>query len=482
MTAAPSVSNSITVRLELPGRATAVSELSSAIEAAGGLVSGLDVTASGHDRLRVDVTVMTRGEDHANEVVAAMRAVHGVEIGKVSDRTFLVHLGGKLEVVPKLPIRNRDDLSLIYTPGVARICLAIVENPEDARRLTIKRNTVAVVTDGSAVLGLGNIGPLAAMPVMEGKAALFKRFADVDAFPICLDTQDVDEIVAVVKAISPGFAGINLEDISAPRCFEVEKRLRDELDIPVFHDDQHGTAIVTLAALINALRVVNKKIEDISIVMSGAGAAGTAILKLLIDAGAKDVIVCDRRGVVWSGREDLATRGGELTWIAEHTNPRGIRGTLKEAIAGADVFIGVSAAGLLDGDDIATMAKDSIVFAMANPDPEVDPNEASKHATVVATGRSDFANQINNVLAFPGVFRGLLDARSTSIPDGVLLAAAQALAKTVSDDELNAAYIVPSVFHADVTKVVAAAVAEAATKAGTGRPRSADLEPQTSLA
>ncbi|MFL6101277.1 MAG: NAD-dependent malic enzyme [Actinomycetales bacterium] len=482
MTAAPSVSNSITVRLELPGRATAVSELSTAIEASGGLVSGLDVTASGHDRLRIDVTIMTRGGDHATEVVEAMRAVQGVEIGKVSDRTFLVHLGGKLEVVPKLPIRNRDDLSLIYTPGVARVCLAIAENPEDARRLTIKRNTVAVVTDGSAVLGLGNIGPLAAMPVMEGKAALFKRFADIDAFPICLDTQDVDEIVSVVKAISPGFAGINLEDISAPRCFEVERRLRDELDIPVFHDDQHGTAIVTLAALINALRVVDKKIGDISIVMSGAGAAGTAILKLLADAGARDVIVCDRRGVVCIEREDLAQRGGELTWIAEHTNPRGIRGSLKEALVGADVFIGVSAGGLLDGEDIAKMAKDAIVFAMANPEPEVDPNEASKYATVVATGRSDFANQINNVLAFPGVFRGLLDARSKSIPDQVLLAAAQALAKTVSDSELNAAYIVPSVFHADVTKVVAAAVADAAVRAGAGQAKVTDLEPQASLA
>jgi malate dehydrogenase (oxaloacetate-decarboxylating) len=465
MTVAPSVSNSITVRLELPGRPTAVSELSTVIERAGGLVSGLDVTASGHDRLRIDVTIMTRSVEHADEIVADMRAVDGVEIGKVSDRTFLVHLGGKLEVVPKLPIRNRDDLSLIYTPGVARICLAIAANPEDARRLTIKRNTVAVVTDGSAVLGLGNIGPLAAMPVMEGKAALFKRFADIDAFPICLDTQDVDEIVAVVKAISPGFAGINLEDISAPRCFEVEKRLRDELDIPVFHDDQHGTAIVTLAALTNALRVVGKKMADIRIVMSGAGAAGTAILKLLMDAGARDIVVCDSRGVVCSEREDLAARGGELAWIAEHTNPRGVRGTLKEAVVGSDVFIGVSAPGILDGNDIEAMAKDSIVFAMANPDPEVDPAEASRHAAVVATGRSDFANQINNVLAFPGVFRGLLDARSTSIPDEVLLAAANALAGTVSDDELNAAYIVPSVFHPDVSKVVAAAVHAAATKA-----------------
>jgi malate dehydrogenase (oxaloacetate-decarboxylating) len=466
MTAAPSVSNSITVRLELPGRPTAVSELSTLIERAGGLVSGLDVTASGHQRLRVDVTIMTRSVQHADEIVAAMRELHGVEIGKVSDRTFLVHLGGKLEIVPKVPIRNRDDLSLIYTPGVARICMAIAENPEDARRLTIKRNTVAVVTDGSAVLGLGNIGPLAAMPVMEGKAALFKRFADIDAFPICLDTQDVDEIVAAVKAISPGFAGINLEDISAPRCFEVERQLREVLDIPVFHDDQHGTAIVTVAALTNALKVVGKQIADVRIVMAGAGAAGTAILKLLTDAGATDVVVCDRKGVATPDREDIAARpGSELAWVAAHTNPRRVSGTLKEAVVGSDVFIGVSGPGILDGSDIAKMADGAIVFAMANPDPEVDPNEAAKYATVVATGRSDFPNQINNVLAFPGVFRGLLDARSKSIPDEVLLAAAQALAGVVADEELNAAYIVPSVFHPDVTKVVAAAVHAAATKA-----------------
>jgi malate dehydrogenase (oxaloacetate-decarboxylating) len=466
MTAAPSVSNSITVRLELPGRPTAVSELSTLIERAGGLVSGLDVTASGHQRLRVDVTIMTRSVQHADEIVAAMRELHGVEIGKVSDRTFLVHLGGKLEIVSKVPIRNRDDLSLIYTPGVARICMAIAENPEDARRLTIKRNTVAVVTDGSAVLGLGNIGPLAAMPVMEGKAALFKRFAGIDAFPICLDTQDVDEIVAAVKAISPGFAGINLEDISAPRCFEVERQLRDVLDIPVFHDDQHGTAIVTVAALTNALKVVGKQIGDVRIVMSGAGAAGTAILKLLTDAGATDVVVCDRKGVATPDRPDIAERpGSELSWVAAHTNPRQVSGTLKEAVVGSDVFIGVSGPGILDGSDIAKMADGAIVFAMANPDPEVDPNEAAQHATVVATGRSDFPNQINNVLAFPGVFRGLLDARSKSIPDEVLLAAAQALAGVVADEELNAAYIVPSVFHPDVTKVVAAAVQAAATKA-----------------
>ncbi|GAA3592300.1 NAD-dependent malic enzyme [Kineosporia mesophila] len=459
MPSAPSVSSSITVRLELPARSTAVSELTHAIEHAGAIVTALDVTASGVDRLQVDVTCATRGGDHVPEVIASLRSLSGVTIGKVSDRTFLMHLGGKLRIESKVPIRNRDDLSLIYTPGVARVCQAIAENPEDARRLTIKRNTVAVVTDGSAVLGLGNLGPLAAMPVMEGKAALFKRFADIDAFPICLDTQDVDEIVETVIRIAPVFAGINLEDISAPRCFQVEERLREALDIPVFHDDQHGTAIVTLAALTNALKVVHKEISQVRIVMSGAGAAGTAILKLLLAAGAQDVVVCDIEGVVHPARTGLPE---SLHWTAKNTNPRGITGSLKEALAGSDVFVGVSAPGILTGDDIATMATDAVVFAMANPVPEVDPLEASQHATVVATGRSDFANQINNVLAFPGVFRGLLDAQSKVITTDLLLAAARALAGVVTDSERNAAYIVPSVFHPDVSAVVAAAVHEAA--------------------
>jgi malate dehydrogenase (oxaloacetate-decarboxylating) len=459
MSAAPSVSNSITVRLTLPARATAVSELTGVIEKGGGLVTGLDVTASGSDRLRVDVTAAARDTDHADELVEAMRGVHGVEIGKVSDRTFLAHLGGKLKIESKVPIRNRDDLSLIYTPGVARVCLAIAENPADARRLTIKRNMVAVVTDGSAVLGLGNIGPLAALPVMEGKAALFKRFADIDAFPICLDTQDTEEIIRTVKAISPVFAGINLEDISAPRCFEIERRLRDELDIPVFHDDQHGTAIVTLAALRNALRVVGKDLSECRVVMSGAGAAGTAILKLLLKAGATDVVVADQFGVLHADREDIASgQHPALAWSAANTNHRGVTGSLKDAIAGADVFVGVSAPGILTGDDIATMNEGAIVFAMANPEPEVDPIAAAQYAAVVATGRSDFANQINNVLVFPGVFRGLLDAASTSIDEDVMLAAAKALSEVVHPDELNAAYIIPSVFHPDVSKVVAAAV------------------------
>ena len=465
MPSAPSASYSITVRLELPARPTAVSELTTAAERDGGVVTALDVTASDANRVQVDVTIAARDTEHAEALVEAMRAVTGVEIGRVSDRTFLAHLGGKLTIESKVPIRNRDDLSLVYTPGVARVCLAIAANPADARRLTIKRNTVAVVTDGSAVLGLGNLGPLAALPVMEGKAALFKRFAGIDAFPICLDTQDTDEIVAAVKAIAPVFAGINLEDISAPRCFEIERRLRAELEIPVFHDDQHGTAIVVLAALTNALRVVGKQLPDVRIVMSGAGAAGTAILTLLLRAGADDVVVCDKDGVVEPTRPDVASDPtSALAGVAASTNPRGVTGTLRDALAGSDVFIGVSAPGILTGDDIATMGEDAVVFAMANPDPEVDPVAASAHAAVVATGRSDFANQINNVLAFPGVFRGLLDAQSRAIDVEVLLAAAQALAAVVTDDQLNAAYIVPSVFHPDVTKVVAAAVERAVTR------------------
>jgi malate dehydrogenase (oxaloacetate-decarboxylating) len=459
VTSIPSVSYSITVRLEVPAGGSAVSRLTTAVEQAGGVVTALDVTASGHERLRIDVTCAARDTAHADQLVAAMRVVEGVEIGKVSDRTFLMHLGGKISMETKHPIRNRDDLSMIYTPGVARVCLAIAENPEDARRLTIKRNSVAVVTDGSAVLGLGNIGPKAALPVMEGKAALFKRFAGIDAWPLCLDTQDVDSIVTIVKAIAPGFAGINLEDISAPRCFEIEARLRDELDIPVFHDDQHGTAVVVMAALLNALRVVGKDIGSVRLVLSGAGAAGTAILKLLIAAGVKDVIVADIAGVIHLSRHGLSP---ELRWIAENTNAAQYSGDLKGALAGADVFVGVSAPDILTGDDVATMADDAIVFALANPDPEVDPIAAKEHAAVVATGRSDYPNQINNVLVFPGVFRGLLDAHSGTVSMEMELAAAKALAGVVTDDELNANYIVPSVFHPEVHTMVAHAVRDAA--------------------
>ena len=469
MVATPSVSYSITVRLELPAGGTAVSQLTTVVEDAGGIVTALDVTASGHDKLRIDVTCAARDTTHAEQIVEALKGVEGVDVHKVSDRTFLMHLGGTIEMASKHPIRNRDDLSMVYTPGVARVCMAIAANPEDARRLTVKRNAVAVVTDGSAVLGLGNIGPAAALPVMEGKAALFKRFAGIDAWPICLDTQDVDEIVRTVQVLAPVFAGINLEDISAPRCFEIEKRLRGLLDIPVFHDDQHGTAIVVLASLTNALRVVGKKLSDVRIVMSGAGAAGSAVVKLILEAGAQNVVVADVDGVIHRGRSGL---NPSLQWIAEHTNADCFEGTLKEAMRGADVFVGVSAPNVLDGSDIAAMADDAIVFALANPDPEVDPAAARAHAAVVATGRSDYPNQINNVLAFPGFFRGLLDAHVHSIDSSLLVAAAHAIAASVSDDELNANYVIPSVFHEDVHKAVAAAVRDAAqrSRAAGGEP------------
>ncbi|WP_298331715.1 NAD-dependent malic enzyme [Haloactinopolyspora sp.] len=455
MVSVPSVSYSITVRLEVPAGGQAVSQLTAAVEKAGGLVTALDVTGSGHDRIQVDVTCAATSSGHAGELVTALRTVPGVVIGKVSDRTFLVHLGGKIEVKSKVPIRNRDDLSLIYTPGVARVSQALVDNPQDARRLTIKRNTVAVVTDGSAVLGLGNIGATAALPVMEGKAALFKRFAGIDAFPVCLDTQDTDEIIRTVEHIAPVFAGINLEDISAPRCFEIEARLRERLDIPVFHDDQHGTAIVVLAALYNALKVVGKDIGSVRVAMAGAGAAGHAIAQLLVAAGVSDLVACDLNGVIHRGRADLS---GVPTWYLDHSNPRGVDGALCDAVSGADVFIGVSAPNVLTAADVATMADDAIVFALANPEPEIDPHEAGEHAAVVATGRSDYPNQINNVLAFPGVFRGLLDAQSQSVTTEMLTAAAQALAGTVTDDELNPSYIIPSVFHSGVADAVAAAV------------------------
>src|SRR5580693_1356195 len=464
---APSVSYSITVRLEVPSRGRAVSDLTRVVEQSGGALTALDVIPFSHERLRVDLTCAARDTEHAEAIVQALSEIDGVLVSKVSDRTFLLHLGGKIETAVKIPLRNRDDLSMAYTPGVARVSMAIARNPEDVRRLTIKRNSVAVVTDGSAVLGLGNIGPYAAMPVMEGKAALFKRFAGIDAWPLCLDTQDTDEIVRTVQIIAPAYGGINLEDISAPRCFEVERRLRDLLDIPVFHDDQHGTAIVVLAALTNALRVVSKKLASVRIVMAGAGAAGTAVLKLLLGAGADAarITVADDQGAVHEKRPGL---NPSLRWIAENTNRDGYAGDLRGAVAGADVFIGLSAPHILGAQDIKTMAAHSIVFALANPDPEVDPDAASEYAAVVATGRSDYPNQINNVLAFPGVFRGLLDAQSRHITDAMLIAAAQALADVVSPDEIGPHYIIPSVFHPDVTSSVAAAVRDAAlSDAGT---------------
>ncbi|MCW2831275.1 MAG: NAD-dependent malic enzyme [Aeromicrobium sp.] len=468
---APSISYSITIRLEVPSGGSAISDLTTTVERAGGLVTALDVAASGADHLRIDLTCAASDTDHSARLVDSLRALDDVDVLKVSDRTFLMHLGGVIETATKHPLRNRDDLSMIYTPGVARICQAIAADKEDARRLTVKRNSVAVVSDGSAVLGLGNIGPYAALPVMEGKAALFKSFADIDAWPLVLDTQDVDQIVETVAAIAPGFAGINLEDISAPRCFEIEARLRERLDIPVFHDDQHGTAVVVLAALRNALKVVGEDLPQARIVLVGAGAAGSAVLRVLLHAGAVDVTVCDIQGVVHRGREGMDS---SLTWIAEHTNAAGRTGSLREVLPGADVFIGVSAPHLLSAEDVEAMAPGAIVFALANPDPEIEPAVARRHAAVVATGRSDYPNQINNVLAFPGIFRGLLDAQSHGISMDVLIAAAEAVAGAVSADELNANYVVPSVFHADVHQRVASAVRAAAIAADSQHPEHAD--------
>ena len=445
----------ITIRVEGKPEFQPVAEITTIITREGAMITALDVAESQIDNVVIDVTCDAIDQNHADKITAALTASPILNVRKVSDRTFLLHLGGKIEIQSKVPLKTRDDLSRAYTPGVARICQAIAKDPSDARRLTIKRNTVAVVTDGSAVLGLGNLGPAAALPVMEGKAALFKRFADVDAWPVCLDTQDVDEIVRTVQLIAPVYGGINLEDISAPRCFEVEARLRKLLDIPVFHDDQHGTAVVVLAALRNGLKLVNKKLSDCTIVLNGAGAAGTAIARLLKLAGAKEIIGFDSEGVINKKRKaDNEMR----KWFIEQCNTTQFDGTLSEAMKGADVFIGVSAPNVLKESDVASMAKGAIVFALANPDPEIDPVLARKHAAVVATGRSDQPNQINNVLAFPGIFRGLLDAGAKKITDELLVACAEAIASCVSDAQLNASFIVPSVFDQNVVKAVAAAV------------------------
>jgi malate dehydrogenase (oxaloacetate-decarboxylating) len=445
----------ITIRVEGSPDTNPVALATTVITGAGATITALDVVESLLDRVVIDITCDTIDAEHAEQITAAISVNSELTVRKVSDRTFLLHLGGKIEIASKVPLKTRDDLSRAYTPGVARICQAIVADPSDARRLTIKRNTVAVVTDGSAVLGLGNIGPAAALPVMEGKAALFKRFADVDAWPVCLDTQDVDEIVRTVQLIAPVYGGINLEDISAPRCFEVEARLRELLDIPVFHDDQHGTAIVVLAALRNALKLVKKDLSSVKIVLSGVGAAGNAIARLLTLNGASNIVGFNVNGVIHS---QMQSDDSMQQWFIEHSNPHNFKGSIGEAMAGADVFIGVSAPNVLTEADVASMAKGSIVFALANPDPEIDPAIARKYAAVVATGRSDQPNQINNVLAFPGIFRGLLDANAHKISDQMLVAAAEAIADCVSPDQLNTSFIVPSVFDPNVVKAVAAAV------------------------
>ena len=423
----------------------------------GGNIGAIDIVRPEPDALIRDITIFTHNPEHGEKLVEGLREIEDVEFINFSDRTFLAHLQGKIEINNRLPLSTRDDLSIAYTPGVARVCTEIHKNPENAYKLTIKGNTVAVVTDGTAVLGLGDIGPKAAMPVMEGKAMLFKQFADIDAWPICLDTTNTEEIISIVKALAPGFGGINLEDISAPRCFEIEERLRNELDIPVFHDDQHGTAVVTTAALINALKLVRKKPKDIKVVVSGAGAAGTACSKMIMHLGVKNLIGCDSKGAIHNQRTDI---NQSKRWFADNANPDQEQGSLKEVLKGADVFVGVSAPNILDAGDIRNMEKDAIVFAMANPDPEILPEDARPVAAVVATGRSDYPNQINNVLCFPGIFRGALDCRAKTITEEMKLAASHAIAETLDEQHLNPDYIIPTVFDKSVTPKIAAAIAE----------------------
>jgi malate dehydrogenase (oxaloacetate-decarboxylating) len=466
-TVAPSASYSLTVRVQIANRPGMLGRVALAIGEAGGDIGAVDLVDTTRDRVQRDITINARDSVHGQQIVNRLKQVAGVRVVNVSDRTFLMHLGGKIEIRNKVPIRTRDDLSMAYTPGVARVCLAIRDDRERAFSLTIKQNAVAVVTDGTAVLGLGDIGPEAALPVMEGKAMLFKEFANVDAFPICLGTKDVDKIVETVKIIAPGFGGINLEDIAAPRCFEVEERLRKEIDIPVFHDDQHGTAVVVLAALLNALRIVRKDLKRLRVVVTGVGAAGTATIKILLASGVRDIIGVDEHGPIYRGRSkgmDFMKR-----WVATSTNPRQVKGRLGDAMQRADVFIGLSVPGILGVKDIRRMARDPIVFAMANPVPEIQPEEAERHVRVMATGRSDYPNQINNVLCFPGFFRGLLTSRARTVNDEMKLAAAHALAACVGRAELSAEYIIPSVFNKNVATTVAEGVARAAHETGTAR-------------
>ena len=471
----PSSSFAFTARCRLQNLPGMLGRLTTEVGIAGGDLRAIDIVRFDQGSIVRELTVQARDSEHAHEIVRAMQAVDGVEVLEYSDRTFQLHAGGKIEVVGKIQIKTRDDLSMAYTPGVARVCRAIAEKPERARSLTIKRNCVAVVTDGSAVLGLGNLGPEGALPVMEGKAMLFKEFGGVDAFPICLNTQDVDEIVATVEHISPVFGGINLEDISAPRCFVIEERLQQSLDIPVFHDDQHGTAVVLMAALHNALRIVDKHLDQLKVVVSGTGAAGVACTKMLLAAGVREVIGVDRLGSIYSGREPMDD--GVKLWYAAHTNPGRIQGKLSDVIEGADVFLGVSAPGLLTESDVARMNPNPIVFALANPDPEIRPELVEGLAAVIATGRSDYPNQINNVLAFPGIFRGVLDSGASAITYPMKLAAAQAIADIVTPEELQPDYVIPSVFNRAVAPAVAAAVVAEAREAGLAHPREEPEDP-----
>ncbi len=438
--------------------------IAAAVGECGGNIGDIDVIRSSGNTIVREISVSARDSDHAHEIVDHVKATKGITIKQVADRVFLSHKGGKIEIRNKVPVTTRRDLSVVYTPGVARVCLAIDKDPDLAYSMTIKGNTVAVVSDGTAILGLGDLGPKAAMPVMEGKAMLFKAFGGVDAWPICLDTKDPDEIIAITKAIAPGFGGINLEDISAPRCFYIEEKLKKELDIPVFHDDQHGTAVVVLAAVLNATRIVKKDITDLKVVVLGVGAAGVACSKMLMAAGVKNIIGVDRAGIIHKGRTEGMNFMKE--WFADNTNREGVSGTVSDAMEGADLFLGVAGPNMITVDDVKKMNRDPIVFAMANPDPEIRPELAAPHVAVMATGRSDFPNQINNVLCFPGLFRGVLDVRAREINEEMKLVAAQTIAAAVSRSELSAEYVIPSVFHPTVFKNVAREVAAAAIRTG----------------
>jgi len=466
-TLAPSESYSITMRLEIQNKVGMLGQVTTAIGAVGGDIGAVDLSGHGKGTVIRDVTARARGLEHAQEIINTVKAIPGVKIVNVSDRTFLMHLGGKIEVHPKVPIKTRNDLSMAYTPGVARVCMAISKDPKKSFSLTTRRNSVAVVSDGTAVLGLGDIGPEAAMPVMEGKAMLFKEFGGIDAWPICLKTKDTEEIIRIVKALEPTFGAINLEDISAPRCFEIEERLKAEMGIPVFHDDQHGTAVVVLAALLNSLKIVKKRIEDMKIVVAGVGASGVACSKIFLNAGARNIIGADRMGAIYKGRKQGMNFMKD--WYAANTNPFNEKGKLSDIMAGADLFLGLAGPGLITVDDLKKMAKDPLVFAMANPDPEIHPEEALPYVRVMATGRSDYPNQINNSLVFPGVFRGALDSRASCINEEMKLAAAYGIASCVGKEELSEDYIIPSMFNRKVALVVAREVSRAAHRTKVAR-------------
>jgi malate dehydrogenase (oxaloacetate-decarboxylating) len=472
--ATPNASYSLTLRVKISNKPGKLGEVTTAIGNAGGDIEGIDIVSVGKDFILRDITVNASSETHDKEILDSLQNIDGIEVVNVSDRTFLMHLGGKIEIASKMPLKTRSDLSMAYTPGVARVCEAIHQDPEKVFNLTIKKNTVAVISDGTAVLGLGDIGPAAAMPVMEGKCQLFKEFGGVDAFPICLSTKDPHEIVQTVKRISVGFGGINLEDISAPRCFEIEERLKEELDIPVFHDDQHGTAVVVLAALINALKIVGKRMEDLKLVVNGIGAAGVACSKIVMAAGVKNIIGCDTTGALYEGRTE--NMNWVKDWYARNTNPNKEKGKVHDIIRGADVFFGLSVPGVISADDLKNMAKDPIIFAMANPVPEIMPEEAEGNVAVMATGRSDYPNQINNVLCFPGIFRGALNCRASRINEPMKLAAANAIAGIIGPDELHPDYIIPSVFDKRVGEAVAAQVEEAAYESGVARRHRSTLD------